>query len=421
MAASRCVTSLLKLSSITCSNLTCRQFHRLVVAAPNNVLCKPKQISNVLPATRLLHLRFYSQKVEKTEESTSKPATSPILGSIQGLGIAGEVFKKQDDSQSSEGQTQSSSSGQQKNSDEEEEAKRKKEAEASWRTMKYTLIFFGVTMSGLTGYIVGTWGAPQKDEEGNVIEDQFSSKPLALQYVLRSWNAIMNYSQMIRDPSRDKLLPDPLKEPYYQPPYTLILEMTGVLVHPDWTYQTGWRFKKRPGIDFFLAQVGPPTFEVVVYTAEQAFTAFPILDALDPNGYIMYRLFRDATRYVDGHHVKDLDCINRDLSKVIVLDWNSQSVKSHPRNALKIKEWKGNDDDRTLIDLALLLKTIATSEVQDVREVLDFYNQFDDPIEAFRENQRKLQEQQELMERMNQEKQTLPATSLARGLFGRRF
>lgn len=34
---------------------------------------------------------------------------------------------------------------------------------------------------------------------------------------------------------------------------------------------------------------------------------------------------------------------------------------------------------------------IATSEVQDVREVMDFYNRFDDPIEAFRENQRKLQ------------------------------
>jgi len=37
------------------------------------------------------------------------------------------------------------------------------------------------------------------------------------------------------------------------------------------------------------------------------------------------------------------------------------------------------------------LLAIATSEVQDVREVLDFYNQFDDPVEAFRENQRKLQ------------------------------
>lgn len=40
---------------------------------------------------------------------------------------------------------------------------------------------------------------------------------------------------MIKEPSREKLLPDPLKEPYHQPPYTVILEMTGVLVHPDWT------------------------------------------------------------------------------------------------------------------------------------------------------------------------------------------
>jgi hypothetical protein len=45
-------------------------------------------------------------------------------------------------------------------------------------------------------------------------------------------------------------------------------------------------------------------------------TVFPILDALDPNGYIMYRLVRDATHFVDGHHVKDLDCLNRELSKV---------------------------------------------------------------------------------------------------------
>ena len=36
-------------------------------------------------------------------------------------------------------------------------------------------------------------------------------------------------------------------------------------------YQTGWRFKKRPGVDFFLSQVGPPNFEVVIYTHEQAF------------------------------------------------------------------------------------------------------------------------------------------------------
>ncbi len=31
------------------------------------------------------------------------------------------------------------------------------------------------------------------------------------------------------------------------------------------------------------------------------------------------------------------------------------------------------------------------SDVDDVREVLEYYRQFDDPIDAFRENQRKLQ------------------------------
>ena len=45
-------------------------------------------------------------------------------------------------------------------------------------------------------------------------------------------------------------------------------------------------------------------------------TMFPILDTLDPNGYIMYRLVRDATHFLDGAHVKDLDRLNRDLSKV---------------------------------------------------------------------------------------------------------
>ena len=33
-------------------------------------------------------------------------------------------------------------------------------------------------------------------------------------------------------------------------------------------------------------------------------TAYPLIDSIDPQGFVMYRLFRDATRYVDGHHVK---------------------------------------------------------------------------------------------------------------------
>lgn len=46
-------------------------------------------------------------------------------------------------------------------------------------------------------------------------------------------------SQMIIEPTSPCLLPDPLREPYYQPPYTLVLELTGVLLHPEWSVCVG--------------------------------------------------------------------------------------------------------------------------------------------------------------------------------------
>lgn len=46
---------------------------------------------------------------------------------------------------------------------------------------------------------------------------------------------IFNYFQIIQEPSQDKLLPDPVQYPYIQPPYTLVIELNHLLVHPDWT------------------------------------------------------------------------------------------------------------------------------------------------------------------------------------------
>lgn len=46
---------------------------------------------------------------------------------------------------------------------------------------------------------------------------------------------VCGFFQMIIEPTSPKLLPDPLKEPYYQPPYTLVLELTDVLLHPEWS------------------------------------------------------------------------------------------------------------------------------------------------------------------------------------------
>lgn len=66
---------------------------------------------------------------------------------------------------------------------------------------------------------------------------------------------------MIKEPSREKLLPDPVPYPYQQP-YTLVLEFKDVLVHPDWSYQTGWRL-----IFFFIVLIKSfsNTFQMIFF------------------------------------------------------------------------------------------------------------------------------------------------------------
>lgn len=49
----------------------------------------------------------------------------------------------------------------------------------------------------------------------------------------------------MKEPSTDKLLPEPLQYPYLQPTYTLVIEMTGLLLHPEWTVNFNSYKKKK--------------------------------------------------------------------------------------------------------------------------------------------------------------------------------
>lgn len=289
---------------------------------------------------------------------------------------------------------------------EEEKTEKPKEPMPTWQ--KYGYLFLGVLMGGsLVGNAI-LFSLPDQDEHGNTVEDEYSSLPFPTQYLSRLKNRIFTTKKLIEEPFSDKLLPDPLEPPYHQPKYTIVLELTGLLVHSTWTHKHGWRFQKRPGLDMFLAQIGYPNFEVVVWTVENSMTFYPIILGMDPQQqYIMYKLYRDATRYVNGTHLKDLTSLNRDLRKVIVIDWNKDHVQSNPENALILEKWEGDNGDRALIGLAQLLHEIKDSGMEDVRDVLNYYKQFDDPIGAFRENQRKLEEELKLEEeRKQKEKET---------------
>lgn len=255
----------------------------------------------------------------------------------------------------------------------------------SMKVLKYMFLFLGISITAIGGYLMFEFGFPKNLQ---------ADKPTWRQYFGNIWNHIETFTLFIQEPSRDKLLPDPVPYPYYQPPYTLVLEFTDVLAHPDWTYKTGWRFKKRPGLDYMLENlVG--LYEIVVFTAEPGITIFPVIDAIDQKHLISYKLVRDSKHFVDGHHVKNLDRLNRDLTKVVVVDWNAESVKFHPDNHFNLPRWKGDDDDTGLIDLTAFLRTIAHTEIEDVREVLQFYKQFENPLMEFRNKQKEYFESQE--------------------------
>ena len=210
-----------------------------------------------------------------------------------------------------------------------EEGKGEKEEKKEMpRWQKRLYLGLGVTMTGLIFGNMVLFSLPDRDEHGNDIEDEFSSLSFPLQNYSRLKNKIFTTKKAIEEPFSDKLLPDPLEPPFFQPKYTIVLEMTGLLVNSDWSHKHGWRFQKRPGLDIFLSQIGYPNFEVVIWTVENSMTFFPIISGMDPeNRHIMYRLFRDATRFKNGIHQKDLYSLNRDLKRVIVVDWNPSTTE----------------------------------------------------------------------------------------------
>lgn len=188
------------------------------------------------------------------------------------------------------------------------------------------------------------------------------------------------FFDVFNKPAFKTLLPDPLPPPH-QRPYTLVIDLEGLLVSSSWDRTAGWRTAKRPGVDYFLAYLSQ-FYEIVLFSSQPMYTAMPVAEKLDPfTAYLPYRLYRDSTRYVGGKVVKDLSYLNRDLSKVILLDTTPESSALQPENAIVIKPWEGKGGERGLVDLIPFLESIGIFSPPDVRPILKAYEGKDIPSE----------------------------------------
>lgn len=83
----------------------------------------------------------------------------------------------------------------------------------------------------------------------------------------------------------------------------------------------------------------------MIYTASLSKYADPLLDLLDVKRTISQRLFRENCVFYDGHYVKDLSLLNRDISQTIIVDNSPMSYIFQPENAIDCSSFFDDPND----------------------------------------------------------------------------
>ena len=161
-------------------------------------------------------------------------------------------------------------------------------------------------------------------------------------------------------------------------PHTLVLDLERTLVSSSWDRKYGWRHAKRPGVDKFLTELAQ-YYEIVLYSPSIDGVADPVVTSLDKRGSIMHRLYRDATYYYNGVHVKDLSRLNRDVQRMIVIDDDPAEVQFNPGNLIRVKPYDDPTDrsDNTLLRILPFLLEIAREGYSDIPALLAQYQGMD--------------------------------------------
>lgn len=195
------------------------------------------------------------------------------------------------------------------------------------------------------------------------------------------------------EPIRKPLLPP--QNPRSRGKKCLILDLDETLVHsafarvenPDYMLSVkldqkqfaGKEFKvyvlKRPGLREFLKAVSK-VYEVVVFTASLERYARPLLELLDEDKVIDFRLYRSACTEHLGNYVKDLRLLGRDLKQTIIVDNSPASYQFQRENAIGCSSFIDDKSDRELYYCKDFLLSPVIAGAKDVRHELTKYPDF---------------------------------------------
>ena len=183
-----------------------------------------------------------------------------------------------------------------------------------------------------------------------------------------------SHSQLLNN---ELLLPNKSSE--FSDKKTLVLDLDETLVHSSFTpFDSndivlnvdfdGMLYNiyvlVRPGVEYFIKTVAK-YYEIVIFTASLSNYASPLLDILDKNNDIKFRLFRENCTYINGTYIKELKRLNRNLKDLVIVDNSPLAYTFDIDNGLPIKTWYDDKNDTELYKIINILEFLSTTN--DVR------------------------------------------------------
>ena len=278
----------------------------------------------------------------------------------------GEEKTKEEEQTNQENQDENNKQQENENEEQPEYKTSRRIRYAIGKMIKYMFILGGV----LTFYNAYLLRKKEKPEEHKLYVPVLSKLVKNIQYL---W--FITYGSLTL-PYYEKVLPDALELVGQPPKKTLVVNLNKTLINYEYKFGSGFEILKRPGLLKFLQEMGQH-YELVIFGTEDSNFVEEVcgkLDQFDMN--IKYKLGKEATRLVNGHYVKDLDFLNRDLRNVICIDYNPDNVAYNPHNVIVLPEFTGDGKDRELLQSIVFLKELSKPEVRDVRKELEKWGNY---------------------------------------------
>jgi Dullard-like phosphatase family protein len=135
--------------------------------------------------------------------------------------------------------------------------------------------------------------------------------------------------------------------------YTLVLDLDETLIHNVDSGNDSF-FLVRPGCVEFIKNMAK-YYEIVIFTAALQEYADQVIDQIDVDNNIRYRLYRQHTSQNGPFLVKDLSLLGREMDRTMIIDNISDNFVLQPDNGIFCSTWYDDMNDNFLDEITPLL------------------------------------------------------------------